>query len=497
MLKGIVFDLDGTLWQTGASYLYAYHKLCDHYGITQRLADEVIIDCLGVKIDRVLLKLFPMVENQKELMQLALNFSVEYLLSHSEDCCFSGVGALLKEVSAQYRVFIVSNCLRPYADAFVRISETTDYIEDVYTIEDGEKTETLARISDLLGGKLLFVGDATDDYEAISDHYTQYFCYARYGYKPCDRYDYAIDQPMELTQVLQKTEIKERQMRGSPYRIFSCGENQVTLIHKDQNTAYFGFVNYADQRFEEVVKALQGAFCGKLIGPIDSNTFYSYRFAADSYDWHLYPDCGGEQELPIFMANGFKINQEYVSVLAKLDYPMWERAKRSRLSEEYRVEELSGDAVYDRMEEIYAVAAESFAEAYLYEEINYRDFVDIYLADLKQVVPDLVLIYRKDQPIAFCFCYEDPEKRFYVCKTIAIKKDERNMRVMLKLTDCSYRMMENRGYTEALHHFKNLKNKKGFALFKNTFIKQKKYVLLEYKNDKKSVLYPLCKRQDG
>ena len=42
MLKNIVFDLDGTLWQTEKSYIYAYHKLCDFYNIKEKFSDEII-----------------------------------------------------------------------------------------------------------------------------------------------------------------------------------------------------------------------------------------------------------------------------------------------------------------------------------------------------------------------------------------------------------------------------------------------------------------------
>ncbi len=482
MLNAIVFDIDGTLWQTGSSYIYAYHKLCDFYGIEQRATDNEIKDCLGIKIEQVLEKLFPSIEDKTVLTNQALDSSIEYLLTHSESCCFEGVTELLKALSEKYEIYLISNCPKKYADTFVHISGTGDYIKNIFTIEDGEKNENIEKIASALAGKMLFVGDSPEDYEALFDRYTQYFCYAKYGYKTCEQYDYAINKPLDLMEIVEKINIKERQANDTPYRMFSYKENQITLMKKDDSTAYFGFVKCVDKDFNLVVKELKANCDVKLIGPINFNTYYPYRFATDSFDWKLYPDCDGENILPVFLENGFTLHQEYVSVLTEIDHPMWKRAKRTKLTDEYRVEMLYGDEVYSRLNDIYEVASESFTEAYLYEPITQRDFIDIYVEGLKGIVPDLVIIYRFDSPVAFCFCYEDPQKRFYVCKTVAIKKKERNSGVFSKLLDCSYKMMEKRGHIHVLHHFKNLKSRTEFSYFRNTFIKQKKYALLEFEN---------------
>ena len=483
MLNAIVFDMDGTLWQTGASYIYAYHKLCDYFGTAHLLSDEAITRCLGQKLEQALAYLFPGREFTHEDGVQAVQFSAEYLYAHPDDCCFPGVQDLLRQLSRDYAVYIVSNCPRAYADAFLQISGTREDIRRVYTIEDGSKQENVAKIASQTDGKLLFVGDSTDDLDALTDPYTQYFCYARYGYKPCNRYDYAINALTELPGVIEKLNIKERQAGGAPYRVISRGDNQLTLIQKDDDTAYFGFVHYADREFDAVVQELKASCTKRLLGPINFNTYYPYRFAIDHFDWRLYPDCGGQEALPVFLENGFKIHQEYGSALVGIDHAMRAKARRAKLSAEYRVEVLQRQAVYGKLEDIYAVAAESFSQAYLYEPISCRDFLDIYMQSLAGIAPDLVIIYRHDLPIAFCFCYEDPEKRFYVCKTIGMKKHERNSNVVLTLLDRSFGMMEARGYQEVLLHFRNLKTRDHLSLFKRTMIKQKKYALLELSHD--------------
>lgn len=305
-------------------YIYSYNKVCDYYGITERLSDKKVSDSLGIKLDELLPILFPWANLDFAVAELALKFSIEYILSHPDECCFERINEVFQQLSKHYELYLVSNCPRPYADTFLQISGITNLINCVYTIEDGLKQENIKKIAKNSTGKLLFVGDSDDDYEALTDHYNQYFCFAKYGYKTCYHYDFAINNPKELIGVVEQLNIKERQSKGTPYRTFSYGENQLTLIEKSDTVAYFGFVNYADENFDNIIKELKAYSNKKIIGPIDFNTFYSYRFAIDNFDWNLFPDCSGEKALPLFLNNGFKINKEYSSGLAGLDYRMWE-----------------------------------------------------------------------------------------------------------------------------------------------------------------------------
>jgi hypothetical protein len=245
-------------------------------------------------------------------------------------------------------------------------------------------------------------------------------------------------------------------------------------------------VRYADGGFDKVVKTLKAESCGKsLIGPINGNTFYSYRFAIDNFDWRLYPDCQNDADVvKCFEDNGFELMQTYSSTLGSVNKGIWEMAKRVRLADNYRILQVSGSEAYKYIPDIYEVASDAFARADFYEPISREDFVDIYMKGLSAVTPDLLLIYDGDTPIAFNFCYEDPEKRFYVCKTTAIKQEYQSRRLIFTLIDYSYRVMQERGYSEVLYHFQNDRTKLLHGIFKGHLIRQKKYALMELKYDK-------------
>ncbi len=486
MLKNIIFDLDGTLWQTSDSYVYAYHKLCEFYNISDTVSDEMIRCCLGVKLDRFLPKLFPNVEDRRELTFRAMGYSIEYLLNNPESCCYDGVTQMLETLSKKYSIFIVSNCLDAYVETFLKISGTAHCISGFYTIQSGEKQEHIKRIAALSEGSSLLVGDSDDDRSAIEDNFGVLFCYAAYGYKECSSYAYKIDKPIELIDVAERIEEKERQLIGKPYRVISCGDNQLTLIRNADGTEYFGFVRCVDEGFDNVVKELIAESKGSsLLGPINGNTFYNYRFAIDNFGWRLYPDCANDENaVKYFCKNGFVYKQFYSSTLGSINQKIWNMAKKARLPESFRIVQVSGSEAYGYVPDIYEVAVDAFSRADFYEPISKEDFIDIYLKGLSAVTPDLLLIYDGEVPIAFNFCYEDPEKRFYVCKTTAIKQKYQNRGLISIILDYSYRVMESKGYSEVLYHFQNDRTKILHGIFKGHIIRQKRYALMEFGNDK-------------
>lgn len=486
MLKNIIFDLDGTLWQTSDSYIYAYHKLCEFYNISDVVPDEVILSCLGVKLDNFLPKLFPNVEDQRELAFRAMGYSIEYLLSNPEGCCYDGVAQMLNTLSKKYNIYIVSNCLDAYVETFMKISGTEQYIRGFYTIQSGQKQEHIKKISAMSDSKTLLVGDSDDDCSAIEDHFGVLFCYAAYGYKECSSYAYKINKPLDMLAVAEQIDEKERQLTGKPYRVISRGDNQVTLIRNADDTEYFGFVRCMDEGFDAVIKELIAESKGSsLLGPINSNTFYSYRFAIDNFDWRLYPDCANDENVVrYFCENGFIFKQYYSSTLASINQKIWDMAKKAKLPESLQIVQVSGSEAYNYIPDIYEVAVDAFSRADFYEPISKEDFIDIYLKGLSAVTPDLLLIYDGEEPIAFNFCYEDPEKRFYICKTTAIKQKYQNRRLIFTIIDHSYRIMESKGYREVLYHFQNDRTRLLHGIFKGHIIRQKRYALMELGNDK-------------
>jgi len=489
MIKNVVFDLDGTLWQTQLSYIYAYQRLCEKYNKTPLNSFNEVLKYMGVKVDVLLKELFPEVTDQRLIIKEALTFSIEYIIKNPEGTCFEGVYNVLETLSKEYNIYIISNCLKEYVETFLEISKTKEFVKDFYTIELGEKKEHLKKITNSYQDKTVFIGDDIEDYNQIINHKCIFFIYAKYGYKECNEYDYYINNLHDLFNVLKTINNKERILNKFEYEVISNNDTNVTLIKKNEELYYFGFVNVLNyDDLDVVIQKIKNkceAQKKNVLGPIDGNTFYTYRFALDNFDWVLYPDLRNTKEtVDVFLKSGFEIKQVYSSTLANINEKFYQRSKKCKLSSDYKVVIVEGKDCYNYVGELYDVTINAFKKADYYEEISKDDFIDMYLENLKLCSPDLVLIYYKDKLIAFHFCYEDLEKRFYVSKTIAIHEDFRNKTVLMKLIDLSYSLMIKKGYRQVLHHFQNDRTKTLQAIHKGCSIKTKHFGLFEYKTKK-------------
>lgn len=481
MIRGIVFDLDGTLWTTEEAYINSYKRIAKEYSFTPE-SDDVVRSCLGIKLDEVVLRLYPNCPNKEEMARVSVQYVAEYCAMHPKFCSNNIVG-IFQELSKDYNLYIMSNCPRNFLDGFLMISGLAPYVKETFSISEGSKTQHLEKITKGFKEKILFVGDSKFDYEEIPDHKCIQFCYAKYGYIKCDRYEYHIDALDDILDVVKNIKRKERMIDNEDYKIYSYKDSNVTVINfKDYSM--FGFIEYSNKEdFDVVIKEIKADCKNKLIGPIDGKTWYSYRLVLDNFDWKLYPDALSNKDInEVLEENGFKLFHSYSSTLSKINEKLWKVAKRIKLSDEYTSSIVTGDDCYKYLEEMYDIATEVFDDADYYRSISFEDFKEIYVEKIKSITPVLVTITKNNKLVAFVFSYEDSEKRFFVSKTIGIRKEERNKTVLLKLFDVGYDFMLKQGHDKILHHFQNDRTKVMESLSSGYEIKKKHFGLFKYEN---------------
>ena len=479
MINKIVFDLDGTLWKTEESYLYAYKRVKEEFGL-ESLPEEEILSVVGIELSYVRDYIFGKYENADELTWRAVEYSTEYVWKYPCFCSLN-LKRIFKELEEKYELYIISGCPRIYMEAILDCSGVKEYVKKSYTLEDGNKKDILKELSK--ENKIVFVGDSSQDYSSISDHTKVFFCYAKYGYFSLDTYDYAISSLDEILDLMKKIEIKERMLLNQSYEVVGYKDSSLTLIYKNSKSAYFGFLSLGElSNVKEILKRVKERKIN-IYGPFDGNTWYSYRLAIDSFDFALYPDCAGSKEiLNLFFNEGFCIYCTYSSTLAPINKRVWEHCRKNKLPKGLQIAIYQNEECYNHIEELYKISSIAFQKADFYEPISFEDFKDIYLKNIQLAHPDILMIYDKEKAIAFNFCYEDLEKRFYVCKTIAILPEYQNKSILKLLINYSYQIMEEKGYKEVLYHFQNDRTKVLDGIFKNNFIRQKKYGVLCYEN---------------
>lgn len=479
MISKLVFDLDGTLWKTEESYLYAYHTLQKKFHL-HPLTEEQILAVVGLKLSDVKKIIFAAYPNADELTRLALEYSIEYVKTHPSFCS-NIIEHLFEELYKRFDIYIISGCPRSYLETFLELSHTNQFITKAFSIEDGTKEDILCALSSQ--DKVLYVGDSYTDYEAILDHTRVFFCYAQYGYFKADCYDASIATLEEISSIMDELTQKEEMIGSYPYEVISYKGSNLTLIYKEKEVSYFGFLTIGQiDNFKVVLEKLKEK-CTTVYGPFNGNTWYSYRLSLDSFDFSLYPDCMGNQELvDTFIALGFEVYRTYSSTLAPIHSSIWNRCKKAKVPTNITAAVYHNEDGYQHLEELYSIASIAFQKADFYEPISFTNFKNIYLKNIQLAHPDILLIYDNGKPIAFNFCYADLEKRFYVCKTTAILPEYQNKKILKILIDKSYQMMVEQGYEQVLYHFQNDRTKVLSGIFKNGIIRQKKYGVFRYEN---------------
>lgn len=486
----ILFDLDGTLWKTDDSYVYSYHKLVEKYKIGNPVSDSVVLSYLGVKLDKLAADIFKDFDNKEEIAKDAVLFSIEYITNNLSKSIEANTPSILRKLSKENNLFIVSNCPKIYALAFLKLTGLDDLNIKCLCIEDGSKLENVTSIISNSEERSILFGDSKQDYDSIYDHYKCGFVYADYGYGNADEYDYRISSFNEVIDIISKVVTKNQMLVNKQYKVISCNDSNVTIINNNNDTYYFGFVNVSHNdddlvminKLKEEVKLLKT----EIIGPMNGNTFYSYRFAIDEFDLKFYPDCtNDEYTYRLFADNGFTIKQQYSSTIATMNQRIYDLSSRITLSKDYNIKIVSGKECFKYIDQLYDVTIDAFATADYYEKISREAFKNIYMQSISLVNPDLVLVFYNDELIGYNFCFEDLENRFYVSKTLAIKKKhQKNLRIMSAIVYHSYNLMMKHGNTYALHQFQNDRTKTAQSIHNGCAVRKKHYALLRYKYEK-------------
>ena len=122
MKKGIIFDLDGTLWDASAEVAKSWSKtLFRLLGKKDLVTPEAMRSCMGLPMTGIADKLFPDFEKEKRyalLEQCSLEENEEIL--HHPGLLYEGVEETLTALKKEgYFLYVLSNCQKGYIEAFL------------------------------------------------------------------------------------------------------------------------------------------------------------------------------------------------------------------------------------------------------------------------------------------------------------------------------------------------------------------------------------------
>lgn len=205
MYDGIIFDMDGTLWDSREGIVNSWNSVYEKNGLDKRITIEELTGCMGLPMDLFAEKIFEgkKYEEVKDIFEQCFVSENEYLLKHG-GILYPELENTLKELQKKYRLFIVSNCQKGYIEAFLEHHKLSQYFEDFecYGNNDLQKWDNIALVIERNKLKApVYVGDIEKDKIAAKKAGAD-FIFAAYGFGEVVEYDGIAHNFAELAKIL-------------------------------------------------------------------------------------------------------------------------------------------------------------------------------------------------------------------------------------------------------------------------------------------------------
>lgn len=202
--KGIILDMDGTLWDSAENVCISWNIAVKQARYDRPdITAEQMQGVMGLTMDRLGAALFPEIPEEERLPLLKKCCEVENdYLREKGGILYPAVAETLEKLKKEYHISIVSNCQAGYIEAFLDYYDLWHLVDDKQCYGDNglQKAENIRIVAERNHlNRALYVGDIQGDYEA-SRKAGVGFIHAAYGFGKIDAPVRAIRQFSELVQ---------------------------------------------------------------------------------------------------------------------------------------------------------------------------------------------------------------------------------------------------------------------------------------------------------
>ena len=210
MKNGIIFDLDGTLWDARASLLESYNLTMKKHNLHYRFDFDTVTSYMGLTPLETVKLAFKDVSTDIGMgyFSYLVKEEIEFL-KIKPGIIYPSELEVLSSLSKKYDLFIVSNCEKGYIETYLEGCNTKDYFKDHLCIGDTkkEKWENIL----IVKGKynienVIYVGDTKKDYIESSKAKVK-FIHASYGFGVIEEKVNRINNLLELDSEIDKLTI--------------------------------------------------------------------------------------------------------------------------------------------------------------------------------------------------------------------------------------------------------------------------------------------------
>ena len=186
MKTGLIFDMDGTLWDSSANVAASWTEKIRLLGLDRpEITKQDIMGVMGLTMDRLAAIIFSDLPEDKrmELLDLCCEYENGYLRSHG-GVLYPDLEETLQRLSRNYGLYIVSNCQKGYIEAFLDYYGFWKYFRDIECYGNNllDKGSNIALLAERNGlRKAWYIGDIQGDYDSAMKAGVG-FIHAAYGF---------------------------------------------------------------------------------------------------------------------------------------------------------------------------------------------------------------------------------------------------------------------------------------------------------------------------
>lgn len=185
-MDGIIFDIDGTLWDSTDSVAASWNRaIRENSSLDLTIDAEILSGLFGKTMTEIGNALFPDYpeEERNRLLEICYQYENNYLIDHP-GAAYPGVLDTIRKLYEKYPLFIVSNCQLGYIEVTMKGTGIEPYIKDHLCFGETQvsKGETLLMLMGRNDLKTpVYVGDTQGDADACR-HAGIPFIFAEYGF---------------------------------------------------------------------------------------------------------------------------------------------------------------------------------------------------------------------------------------------------------------------------------------------------------------------------
>lgn len=216
MPKAVIFDLDGTLWDTVAPLTLIWNQVFQKNNTGKVISEDDLRNVMGKNLQEISAIYFPDMERSRreDILNQCAVAHCAYLKDHGAPLFLDR--ATLSQLYAKYELFIVSNCPCGYIEAFLESCNLQKYFKDFEMSgrtgkSKGENIKAICERNGLCAGaadanlvpNAVYVGDTLGD-ETAANFAGIPFIHAAYGFGTAKNPAAVLHNFSELPKVLEK-----------------------------------------------------------------------------------------------------------------------------------------------------------------------------------------------------------------------------------------------------------------------------------------------------